>query len=272
MLAPINHILLFLDLRWLDVLDILFVALLLYQLYKLVKGTVAIRIFLGILAIYLFWKLVSALQMELLSEILGQFIGVGVLALIIVFQQELRRFLLLLGSQSPFAGQGLIKKIMNWSKHTSDDQKMNINPIVKACQNMSKSKTGALIVLAAETELKYHLASGDEIDAVLSADLLESIFFKNSPLHDGGTIIVGNRIKAARCILPVTENMNLPARYGLRHRAALGITENSNAVAIIVSEESGEIALAKNGEISPQLSIEELRTKLLLMENEQEMS
>jgi len=266
--AFILQVLLFLQVRWLDVLDILLVAILLYQLYKLVKGTVAIRIFLGILAIYLFWKLVSALQMELLSEILGQFIGVGVLALIIVFQQEIRRFLLLLGSQRPFAGQGIIKKILNWSKQENEGEALNVTAIIKACQNMSKSKTGALIIIAKDTVLKFHAATGDQIDALLSTELLESIFFKNSPLHDGGTIIVNNRIKAARCILPLTEKMNLPAKYGLRHRAAIGITEDSTAIAIIVSEESGEIALAKGGEISANLSVEQLRTKLLLYANE----
>jgi len=253
---------LFISIRWLDALDIFLVALLLFQLYKLVKGTVAIRIFLGILAIYLVWKLVSAMQMELLSEILGQFIGVGVLALIIVFQQEIRRFLLLVGSQSPFAKKGLMKKIMNWSKPENDNSQLNINVIVKACYNMSRNKTGALIILATDTELKYHASTGDEIDASLTPTLLESIFFKNSPLHDGGVIIYQNRIKAARCILPVSDNPDIPGHFGLRHRAAIGITENSTAVAIIVSEETGTISMATSGKLNSKLTIEELRKRL----------
>lgn len=248
----------FISLRWLDILDIFLVAVLIFQLYKLVKGTVAIRIFLGILAIYLLWKLVSALSMELLSEILGQFIGVGVLALIIVFQQEIRRFLLLVGSQSPFAGAGIINKIVNWSKTNSEEQDMDINAIIRACFNMSRTKTGALIIIATDTELKYHASTGDQLDAKLSAPLLESIFFKNNPLHDGGVIIHKNKIVAARCILPISDSPNIPSNLGLRHRAAAGLTESSTALAIIVSEENGKISLASGGKINNGLSIEEL--------------
>jgi uncharacterized protein (TIGR00159 family) len=252
----------FISIRWLDIIDIIFVAILLYQLYKLVKGTVAIRIFVGILSIYLFWKLVSAMQMELLSEILGQFIGVGVLALIIVFQQEIRRFLLLVGSQSSFAGPGFIKKILSWTNTNENLESFNQNAVVKACFNMSKSKTGALIIITTDTELKYHSSTGEELDAVLSSGLLENIFFKNSPMHDGGVIIYENRIKAARCILPVSDNPDIPAEFGLRHRAAIGITENSTAFAIIVSEETGMIAVAERGVLDDNLNTEQLRVRL----------
>lgn len=255
----------FLSVRWLDVLDVFLVAVLLYQLYKLVKGTVAIRIFLGILAIYLLWKTVSALSMELLSEILGQFIGVGVLALIIVFQQEIRRFLLLVGSQSPFAGAGIINKIVNWSKTAGEDEETDNNAIIRACFNMSRNKMGALIVIATDTELKYHASTGDQIDAKLSAPLLESIFYKNSPLHDGGAIIYKNRISAARCILPVSDSPDIPSRYGLRHRAAIGLTESSTAIAIVVSEENGQISIAKEGKLLNDLSIDEFREQLKSM-------
>lgn len=251
----------FISIRWLDVVDIFLVAVLIYQLYKLVKGTVAIRIFLGILAIYLLWKVVSALSMELLSEILGQFIGVGVLALIIVFQQEIRRFLLIVGSQSPFAGAGLINKIMNWSKN-ADDENVNIDAIIRACENMSRTNTGALIVIATDTELKYQSSTGDQIDAKLSAPLLESIFFKNNPLHDGGVIIYRNRITAARCILPVSESNTIPSKYGLRHRAAVGQTESSTAIAVVVSEENGSISMAKSGILHTKMEIEDLRNRL----------
>ncbi len=251
--------LLFLSINWLDVLDIVLVAILLYQLYKLIKGTVAIRIFLGILAIYLVWKLVSAMQMELLSEILGQFIGVGVLALIIVFQQEIRRFLLLVGSQSPFGGPGFIRRFLSWSKNSVDQNALNITAIVRSCYNMSRTHTGALIVITKDAELKYHSSTGDELDAKLSANLLESIFFKNSPLHDGGVIIYENKIAAARCILPVSDNPSIPSKLGLRHRAAVGITENTTAVAIAVSEESGTISTVKAGKLTIDVSAEELR-------------
>jgi uncharacterized protein (TIGR00159 family) len=258
MFAYLNHTLCFLTIRWLDVVDVFLVAVMLYQLYRLVKGTVAIRIFIGILAIYIFWKLVSAMRMELLSEILGQFIGVGVLALIIVFQQEIRRFLLLVGSQSPFARSGVFKRILNWSK-TTQESSLNINAVVRACFNMSRTKTGALIILTTDNELRFHASTGDKIDATLTAPLLESIFFKNNPLHDGAVIIHNNRIKAARCILPVSDNPDIPPTFGLRHRAAIGLTENSPAIAIIVSEENGKISTARDGKLNIDMNTEALR-------------
>lgn len=261
MISQGSSSLLFISVQWFDVLDILLVAILLYQLYKLVKGTVAIRIFLGILAIYLLWKLVSAMQMEMLSEILGQFIGVGVIALIIVFQQEIRRFLLLVGSQSPFARKGLLKKLLSWTKE-EEKIKLNTNAIAKACYNMSRTKTGALIAIGIDSELKYHTTTGDHIDCELSAVMLESIFFKNSPLHDGGVIIYNNRIKAARCILPVSDNPDIPYNLGLRHRAAIGLTEDSPAIAITVSEETGKISFIQAGKIENDISIDQLKNKI----------
>ncbi len=254
---------LFISVQWFDILDILLVALLLFQLYKLVKGTVAIRIFLGILAIYLLWKLVSAMQMEMLSEILGQFIGVGVLALIIVFQQEIRRFLLLVGSQSPFAGKGVVRKLLKWTKQDEEHVFLNINSVVKACFNMSKSKTGALIIIATDSELKFHASTGVEMDAKLSTLFLESIFFKNSPLHDGGVIIHNNRIKAAKCILPLSDNPDIPSQFGLRHRAAIGLTENSPAFAIVVSEETGKISFIEGTRYELDLNPEQLKTEII---------
>lgn len=262
MLSFLNIPFVFLTIRWLDVIDIILVAILLYQLYKLVKGTVAIRIFIGILSIYLVWKLVSAMQMELLSEILGQFIGVGVLALIIVFQQEIRRFLLLVGSQSSFTGPNFIRKMMKWTSNSDDKKGLNKLAIIRACSNMSKTKTGALIVITTDTELKFHTSTGEQLDAVLSSGLLENIFFKNSPMHDGGVVIYQNRIVAARCILPISENPEIPAHFGLRHRAAIGITENSTAFAIIVSEETGKIAVSERGKLDDNISTEELKMRL----------
>jgi len=258
--------LLFITFRWLDLVDILLVAIIMFQLYKLVKGTVAIRIFLGILAIYLFWKIVEALQMELLSEILGQFIGVGVLALIIVFQQEIRRFLLLIGNNSFFSSSKKGKFFKLLKSNETNKEQLNINQLIKAVNTLSKTKTGVLIIIDSHSELKYYASSGEKIDATVSAAMLESIFFKNSPLHDGGVIIENNTIAAARCILPVSENQEFPAHFGLRHRAAAGITETSRSVAVIVSEETGKISLAKEGRINYNISIEEL-SELLTEEN-----
>jgi diadenylate cyclase len=257
----LNH-LLFITFRWLDLIDILLVAIIMFQLYKLVKGTVAIRIFLGILAIYLFWKIVEALQMELLSEILGQFIGVGVLALIIVFQQEIRRFLLLIGNNSFFSGskKGRLFSLLKSSE--AHKEKLNINQLIIASKSLSKTKTGALIILDLYSELKYYSTSGEKLNAQLSSAMLESIFFKNSPLHDGGAIIENNRITAARCILPVSENQEFPTHFGLRHRAAAGITEASRSVAIIISEETGKISTAKEGKINYNITLEELKELL----------
>ncbi len=255
-------ILLFITVRWLDAVDIILVSIIMYQLYKLVKGTVAIRIFLGILAIYLFWKIVAALQMELLSEILGQFIGVGVLSLIIVFQQEIRRFLLLIGNNRLFSSEknkGLLNLLM--PKNDKENQ-VDISQMVLAINNLSKTKTGALIILDLKSELKYYINSGQQLNAPISAALIESIFFKNSPLHDGGVIINNNNIVAARCILPVSENVEFPGHFGLRHRAAAGITETSRSIAIIVSEETGKISLSKEGKIDYNILPEDLNKKL----------
>ena len=254
--------LLFITFRWLDVIDILLVSIIMYQLYKLVKGTIAIRIFLAILAIYLFWKIVSAFQMQLLSEILGQFIGVGVLALIIVFQQEIRRFLLLLGSNNIFSKKRNSKLLQFFNMDTTSTKKVNTTPIIIALRALSETKTGALIILDIHSELKFISTSGELIDARVSSDLLENIFFKNSPMHDGGLIIENNRIVAARCILPVSENQSFPAHFGLRHRAAAGITETSRAIAIIISEETGKLSLAHEGKVDYNISIEELKEKL----------
>lgn len=258
-----NNTLLFITFRWLDLIDILLVAIIMFQLYKLVKGTVAIRIFLGILAIYLFWKIVEALQMELLSEILGQFIGVGVLALIIVFQQEIRRFLLLIGNNSFFSGKRRSKWLKLLNPSETGKEKLNINQIIVAAKRLSSTKTGALIILDLKTELKYYSNTGEKLNSVLSSALLESIFFKNSPLHDGGVIIENNIIAAARCILPVSENQEFPDHFGLRHRAAAGITETSRSFAIIISEETGKISIAKEGRINYNISIEELSQQLI---------
>ena len=249
----------FLEFNFLDILDILLVAFLLFQLYKLVKGTVAIRIFIGITAIYLLWKLVEALQMALLSEILGQFIGVGVIAVIIVFQQELRRFLLMIGNTKFFSKGGVLK--FNWVNDESSLE-VKIDDIVDACDKMASTKTGAIIVITKENNLKNFIESGESIKATTSSIFLQSIFFKNSPLHDGAVIITGDQVMAARCVLPVIENDSFPNNLGMRHRAAAGITENSDCIAIIVSEEKGKISIARNGKLEISLSPKQLKDVL----------
>lgn len=253
----------FLTVRLIDIIDILIVTFLLYRLYNLLRGGVAINIFIGLLTIYaLYWICVKILNMELLGTILGQFISLGFIALIIVFQQEVRRFLIVLGTNNILNKSSFTKKILPWNWQAHKSTPLDVGAIVKACRQMSKEKTGAIIILAKSSELKYYSNTGDIMDAAISQRLIESIFFKNSPMHDGAIIIVNNKIKAARCVLPVTENVELPAHLGMRHRAAIGITEQSDAIAIAVSEETGEIALAKEGQIRLNLSIEEFERQL----------
>jgi uncharacterized protein (TIGR00159 family) len=252
--------LLFITFSFLDALDILLVAVLLFQLYRLVKGTVAINIVLGIISIFLIWKIVEALKMELLAEILGKFIGVGVIAIIIVFQQELRRFLLFVGTTGFFDRKSFNRKLFNWKMGKPNE--VDLASIVKACRNMSESKTGAIIVITTKSDLNFYANTGEPVDAKVSPRMLESIFYKNSPLHDGAIIITDNRIRAARCVLPVTEDNDFPGHLGMRHRAAAGITESSDAIAIVVSEQTGEISFARDGKLQNGLAIEKLRELL----------
>lgn len=258
---------LFISLRWLDVLDILLVAFLIYQLYNIVKGTVAIRIFIGIFALYLFWKIVEALKMELLADILGQFIGVGVIALIIVFQQEIRRFLLYLGNTQLFKENSVLRRLLGWNKNAVNASKINLFEISEACKNLSKEKTGALIVIQKNSELDAFITGGQLINAHLNHLLLEAIFNKNSPLHDGAVLIQNNSIVSAGNVLPVSERLDLPKKFGMRHRAALGLSENSDAVIVLVSEETGHIAIvyreAFEERIKPEKLEERINNKLL---------
>ncbi|MCC9166433.1 diadenylate cyclase CdaA [Pontibacter harenae] len=249
----------FLEIELLDIIDILLVTVLLYQLYKLLTGSVALKIFLGLLSVYLLYLVVRAAGMELLSIILGQFMGVGVLAAIIVFQPEIRRFLLLIGKTTAFNNDRFFRSFP-WRREQAE--KLSLTPFIEAAKTLAGKNTGALIVFAKSSELKYYAESGDLIDAVVSKRLLMSIFNKYSPLHDGAVIISGNRIKAARCILPVTENNDIPASMGLRHRAAIGLTEVTDSIVLVVSEETGQIALVRNGEVFRNLSSADLRVKL----------
>ncbi len=244
----------FLEIGIIEIIDIVLVAILIYQLYKLIKGTVAINIFIGLAAIYLLWKVVSAFHFQLLSEILGQFIGVGVIILAIVFQQELRKFLMMIGKGKVIKSKGFFK--FNFS--VEHDNNLNTYAITKACEDMAKTQTGAIIILTQMDDLAVFCESGVEMNAAISVPMIESIFYKNSPLHDGAVIIRNNKIISARSVLPVSNSDELPGRLGMRHRAAVGITEESDAIAIIVSEETGEISYVKDGELFTKRTAEQL--------------
>lgn len=244
------------SLRIVDVIDIILFALLLYSVYNLVKGTAAVKIFIGILAVYLVWKVVHALHMQLLGEILGQFISVGVIALIVVFQPEIRQVLLMLGNTRVIRNN--TKRFRLWKFRVENPVNLNIDKIVKACKKMSDQHTGALIVIARENELMPFVETGQVIDSGISEPLIEAIFFKNSPLHDGAVVIIGDRIRAARCILPVSTSPELPSFLGLRHRAAVGVTEKSDAIAVIVSEERGEISYSMDGSLTRNVTPSQL--------------
>jgi diadenylate cyclase len=251
----------FLEIRPIDILDITLVALLLYQLYKLIRGTVALKIFFGLFSFIVFWLLVNALGMELLGSILDAVVSVGVIAIIVLFQEEIRNFFLLLGSRYKFDKWFSLDKVM--AKNQSGMLNIYINPIVQACENLSKSRTGALIIITNQSELVDIAKTGDLLNANISSALLESIFFKNSPLHDGAVIINQNKIKAARCILPISHNTDVPKKLGLRHRAGLGVSQSTDALVIIVSEENGKISYAKGGKITYNISKEELKRFLM---------
>jgi diadenylate cyclase len=250
------------NIQWIDVVDILLVALLIYYLYQLVKGTAAINIFFGILTIYILYLLVDALQMKLLSKILGQFIGVGVLALVVVFQQEIRRFLLLVGASWLNNRFGFLKRLVPTRLVGTYIQETDTKELELALDDLLRTQTGALIVILKNSELKYYLRSGIPMDAKLSSQLLQNIFFKNSPLHDGAVIIQGNSIKAARCILPLSEKTDFPDSFGLRHRAAVGVTELSDAVAIVISEQFQQISIVFGGKLENNITSKEAIRKL----------
>lgn len=243
-----------------DVIDVILVALLLYYIYKLVKGTVAINIFIGIIIIYLAWRLTDFLNMELLSSIFGGFMKVGIIALIVVFQPEIRKFLLMVGSANFSRRRNFLKHLNFLKTETSDET--NVDTIVSACNKMASTKTGALIVLERNNSLDFLTTTGDEMNIRVTQPIIESIFFKNSPLHDGAIIVKNNIVKATRVILPVNNEKIIPQRFGLRHRAAIGVTEKTDALALVVSEETGHISYFKDGEFIVFKDTEEL-TKLI---------
>jgi diadenylate cyclase len=245
-----------------DILDIFVVAIILFQLYRVIRGTAAFSIFIAIFSIYLTFLLVRALNMELTGALLGQIVGLGVLALVIVFQQEVRRFLLVIGNRY------IMRRRLTFSGLFTDvDGKGNVREaeeVVRACESMSSKNIGALIVIGRKSSLVIFSEGGEIIKARIGAQLLETIFSKNTPLHDGAVLIEGGVILAARCPLPTTDQVAVPARYGMRHRAAIGMSERSDAIIIVVSEETGHISVFKTGEIRENITPNELRNILLV--------
>ena len=247
----------FISIRFLDVLDILLVAFLLYKLYLAIRGTAAFNIFMGIFIFYIIWIVIKGLNMELISSIMGPIMAAGVLVLVVVFQQEIRKLFLLLGSRYNLFNKGLsLENLFSREHHTISNEQ--VKKIVTACELMGRSKTGALIVLTHKVELNEFIETGEEINAEVSVALLETLFFKNSPLHDGAVIIHGGIIKAARCVLPVSNKRLKNAQLGLRHRAALGMSQATDAQVIIVSEETGKISYAYNGKLKEDVNPIEL--------------
>lgn len=246
----------------LDIIDIFLVAVILFQIYRLIRGTSAFSIILTIFFIYAFWLVVKALKMELISSLLGQVISVGVIALIIVFQQEVRRFLLVIGNKYITNSKFSFARFFFQSK-TEPGGPSVAEEIVKAAVSMSEKKIGALIVIGRKSRLDLYTEGGDIIKAQISAELLETIFFKNTPLHDGAVLIEDRLILAAKCPLPVTDQFTVPTHFGMRHRAAIGMSEHTDALIVVVSEETGRITVVQSGEIREGLKPNELRNILL---------
>ena len=245
-----------------DLLDVVLVALLIYQLYNLIKGTIAANIFIGLAIIFGLYYVVKALHMQLLTGILGKFVDVGIIALIVVFQQEVRRFLLLVGKNASLQRNRAWWQYFFGKVEAEKDNYARIKPIIDACKSLKQTRTGALIVFAKYYDEQFYQNSCEVIDGKISKRLLESIFQKTSPLHDGAVVIAGNKIKSASCILPLTEKIDLPSQFGLRHRAGIGVTEANDATAIIISEETGELSYARQGRIKMNISFAELEKML----------
>ncbi len=246
-----------------DIIDILLVAFIFFQLYRIIKGTAALSIFVAAFFLYLFWLVVKALNMQLISSLLGQVIGVGVIALIIVFQQEVRRFLLVIGTRY------IKNNKFSFSRFFRSAREELLAPpitgeITKAVEAMASTKTGALIVIGRQSRLDVFTEGGEILKAQVNAELLETIFFKNTPLHDGAVLIEDGLILAARCPLPFTDQVTIPSHFGMRHRAGLGMSEHTDALVVIISEETGSISVADAGEVRSNLTTNELRNILLM--------
>ncbi|MDR1652606.1 MAG: diadenylate cyclase CdaA [Prevotellaceae bacterium] len=240
-----------------DIFDIILVAVVLYYAYLLLKKTGGLAVFFGIIVFVVIWYLVfHVFQMELLGGLLDKIMGVGGFAIIVIFHDEIRRFFSRIGSGKGWNFVKILKKI--FSNTVGEKQNIEIMQIVIACRNMARNYIGALIVITRNNDLEYYVQSGEIIDANVNSRLIENIFFKNSPLHDGALIVAGRRLQAAGCILPVSRSSHIPKTLGLRHRAAMGITEQTDAMAIVVSEETGTISFVINGQITSKISPEQL--------------
>ncbi len=257
----------FLKITWIDGLDILLVAIFIYYVYSLIRNTLAVNLLLGMFIILMLYHLIKALNLNLLPDLINKsvddkFISIGIIALIVIFQPEIRRFLLHIGKSTYLQRNKAWWGFLFGSKDTERDNLIRIKPIIDACKSMKKTRTGALIVFVKFYDDELFTKSCELIDSKISKRLLESIFQKYSPLHDGAVVIAENKIKSASCILPLTDNDKLPPQFGLRHRAGIGVSETTDAVAVIISEETGEIAYAKQGRVRMNVSFGELE-KLL---------
>ncbi|MCB9284041.1 MAG: TIGR00159 family protein [Lewinellaceae bacterium] len=255
----------FLPIRIWDILDILIVGYLIYQVYKLLRGSIAFNIFVGALMLFIIWWLVGALKMDLLSLLLNQFVSVGVIIILIVFQPEVRRFLLLLGNTTLRQRSKFLRRILDRNlRQDSAKKEYFINEILTAMEKMGNQRWGALIVLAPNPEMMEAINNtGVALEANITQQLIESIFNKEGPLHDGAVTIAGNKIQAASCILPLSDNQLIPQSAGLRHRAAVGLTERMDVATFIVSEETGQMSFAYEGKLRQNLSVQEIKTLLL---------
>jgi len=240
------------------IIDVALVSYLLYRIYKLAKGTATIKIFFGLSAILIIYLLVYEIGLKYISQLIGGFVAAGFIVIVILFQQEIRKYLSQIGKGKVIKNQKILRFF-----NTENDENLNIDDIVKACVAFQKSKTGAIIVLTLTDDLNYITESAVQIDSEITFPLLESIFYKNSPLHDGAVVIRNNRIVAARCILPVSNDDDFPGELGMRHRAALGISEHSDAITLIVSEQNGKISSTLDGNIKIDISEKQLENYLI---------
>ena len=251
------------DITLLDICDIAIAALLIFYTYRIMKESGAINLFFGVLAFIVVWIVASqVLEMKLIGTVLNKFMSIGLLILVVLFPDQIKRFLVQLGDRKRW---GFIRRLFRLSSKSDDraeSRHRNVIPIVYACMNMSRNRTGALIVIEQSMPLEAYENSGDIIDAKINSRLIENIFFKNSPLHDGALIIAHNRLVSAGCILPVSHDTNVPRHLGLRHRSALGISQATDAVAVVVSEETGNISIARHGKLTTRLSNVELEREL----------
>ena len=252
----------FLHMTIADLLDIFLMALVIYVIFRWIRGSSAMSIFLVVVSLYVVRVVASALGMKMITTMMETVLDVGLLALVVLFQPEIRRFLITLGNR--YKGNRFIAGLLSRGsgKKLSSE---TVNEVSAAIRSMSESRTGALIVIPNEIPLYDIMATGDKVDARVSRRLIMNIFFKNSPLHDGAMIIEGGRIAAARCTLPITEKMDLPASYGMRHKAAIGVSEQTDADVLVVSEETGAVSYVRSGVVKPIANINEL--KLILDES-----